>query len=103
MSSDSINLEALLLPNVFRILVTLLLTRGRHRIDLYHISDAIVISAAVCLLNDFGRFNVPHQLRLDDGSYFIADVIPEFLLLVGVTQYLTSAYSKEVNALIERN
>jgi hypothetical protein len=38
------------------------------------------------------------QLRSDNGSHFVADVIREFLILKG----LTLAYSKEENALVER-
>ena len=41
MSSDSIHLEALLLSNVSRILVTLLLTRGRHSINDDEIENVI--------------------------------------------------------------
>ena len=54
------------------------------------------------MLNHFGRFGAPYQLRSDDGPYFIADLIREFLLLIGVKHCLTLAYSKEENAIVER-
>ena len=40
--------------------------------------------------------------RSDNGSHFIADLIREFLLLIGVKECLTLAYSKEENAIVER-
>jgi transposase InsO family protein len=54
------------------------------------------------LLNYFGRFGAPLQLRTDNGPHFVADVIREYLLLVGTQLCLTLAYSKEENALVER-
>ena len=60
------------------------------------------ITAAECLLKHFGRFGAPYQLRSDNGPHFIADLIREFLLLIGVKHYLTLAYSKEENAIVER-
>ena len=71
-------------------------------VELYHTTDATALSAAECLLKHFGRFGAPHQLRSDNGPHFIAEVIRDFLLLVGVTRCLTLAYSKEENAIVER-
>ena len=71
-------------------------------VELYHTTDATALSAAECLLKYFGRFGAPHQLRSDNDPHFIAEVIREFLLLVGVKRCLTLAYSKEENAKVER-
>ena len=71
-------------------------------VELYHTTDATSLSAAECLLKHFGRFGAPHQLRSDNGPHFIADVIREFLHLVGVSHTLTLAYSKQGNAIVER-
>ena len=71
-------------------------------IELYHTLDATALSAAECLLKRFGRFGAPYQLRSDNGPHFIADLIREFLLLIGVKHCLTLAYSKEKNAVVER-
>ena len=65
-------------------------------VELYHTTDATALSA------HFGRFGAPHQLRSDNGPYFIADVIRETLFLVGVTHCLTLAYSKQENCIVER-
>ena len=71
-------------------------------VELYHTTDTTSLSAAECHLNHFGRFGAPHQLRSDNGPHFIGDIIREFLRLIGVTHTLTLAYSKEVNAIVER-
>ena len=63
----------------------------------------VALSAAECLLKHFGRIGAPYQLRSDNGSHFIADLIREFLLLIRVKHCLTLAYSKEENAIVEKN
>ena len=57
-------------------------------IKLHHTLDATALSAAECLLKYFGRFGAPYQLRSDNGPHFIADLIREFLLLIGVKYFL---------------
>jgi hypothetical protein len=71
-------------------------------IELFCTLDATALSTAKCLLQHFGRFGTPAQLRSDRGPHFIADVIKEFTELVGTQQNLTLAYSKEENAIVER-
>ena len=71
-------------------------------VELFHTIDATATSAAKCLFQHFGRFGSPYQLRSDNGPHFIADLIIEFLALVGVEHCLTLAYSKEENAIVER-
>ena len=68
----------------------------------YAIIDATAQSAAECLLQHSGRFGAPRQFRSDRGPHFIAEVIEQFLTLVGVEHELTLAYSKEENAIVER-
>ena len=71
-------------------------------VELFHTKDCTAISTANCLLQHFGRFGAPLQLRSDNGPHFIADVIKEFLSLIGIQHCLTLAYSKEENAIVER-
>ena len=52
--------------------------------------------------HNFGRIGAPRQLRSDRGPHFIAEVIEQFLTLVGVEHKLTLSYSKEENATVER-
>ena len=61
-------------------------------VELYHTTDATALSAAECLLKHFGCFGAPHQLRSYSGPHFIADIIREFLFLIGVSHTLTLAY-----------
>ena len=71
-------------------------------VELYATIDATAQSTAECLLQHFGRFGSPRQLRSDRGPHFIAEVIEQFLTHVGVEHELTLAYSKEENAIVER-
>jgi transposase InsO family protein len=71
-------------------------------VELHHTLDATALSAAQCLLKHFGRFGAPLQLRSDNRPHFVADVMREFLLLIGTQNCLTLAYSKEENAIVER-
>ena len=71
-------------------------------VELYVTDDCTALSAAACLLQHFGRFGAPHQLRSDNGPHFIADLIREFLSLIGVEHCLTLAYSKQENSIVER-
>ena len=70
--------------------------------ELYHTTDATVLSATECLLKHFGRFGAPQRRRSDNGPHYIADAIREFLNLIGVSHTLTLAYSKQENAIVER-
>ena len=71
-------------------------------VELFPTVDATAASAAQALLQHFGRFGAPHQLRSDNGPHFIADLIREFLSLIGTEHCLTLAYSKQENSIVER-
>ena len=71
-------------------------------VESYAIIDATAELRADCLLQHFGRFGTPRQLRSDRGPHLIAEVIELFLTLVDVEDELTLAYSKEENAMTER-
>lgn len=71
-------------------------------VELFATADATALSAATSLLQHFGRFGAPHQLRSDNGPHFVAEVIREFLSLIGIEHCLTLAYSKQENAIVER-
>ena len=71
-------------------------------VELFPTVDATALSAAQALLQHFGRFGAPHQLRSDNGPHFIADLIREFLSLIGTQHCLTLAYSKQENSIVER-
>lgn len=44
-------------------------------VELFPTTDCTAASAAQALLQHFGRFGAPHQLRSDNGPHFIADLI----------------------------
>jgi transposase InsO family protein len=71
-------------------------------IELFAVESASGENSAICLLQHFGRFGAPAQVRSDRGSHFVNSVIREFLTLIGTEHCLTLAYSKEENALVER-
>jgi transposase InsO family protein len=71
-------------------------------IELFAVDAATSESSAFCLLQHFGRFGAPSQVRSDRGSHFVNSLIREFLMLIGTEHCLTLAYSKEENALVER-
>ena len=65
--------------------ILLLVYNFTRLVELYHTTDATALSVTECLLKHFGRFGAPHQHRSDNGPHFIADIIREFLHLIGVT------------------
>ena len=42
-------------------------------VELFHIEDATALSIAKCLLQHFGHFGAPLQLRSDNGTHFISE------------------------------
>ena len=71
-------------------------------VELFAVDNVTGEATAVSLLEHFGRFGAPSQLRSDRGSHFVNALIREFLILVGTQHCLTLAYSKEENSLVER-
>ncbi len=71
-------------------------------VELFAVDAASGECTAISLLQHFGRFGAPTQIRSDRGSHFVNDLIREFLLLIGTEHCLTLAYSKEENSLVER-
>jgi RNase H-like domain found in reverse transcriptase/Integrase core domain len=64
-------------------------------VELYHTKDASALSTAQCLLKHLSRFGAPLQLRSDNRPHFNAEVIKEFLSLVGTQHCLILTHSKE--------
>ena len=71
--------------------------------ELFWCVDADAKSAADCLLAHFGRFGSPNMIRSDRGSHFANKLIKEFLDLCGTPHNFTLAYSKQENAIVERD
>ena len=71
-------------------------------VELYHSPNATSESAASSLLQHFGRYGAASQIQSDKGPHFVANLVKEFLRLVGSDHCLTLAYSKEENSIVER-
>jgi transposase InsO family protein len=71
-------------------------------IELFAVDAATGSSSALCLLQHFGHFGAPAQVRSDCGSHFVHSTIREFLMSIGTELCLTLSCSKEENALVER-
>jgi transposase InsO family protein len=69
-------------------------------IEIFPVDSATGEETAVALLQHFGRFGAPSQIRSNRGSHFVNSLIREFLLLIGTDHCLALAYSKEENSLV---
>jgi transposase InsO family protein len=72
-------------------------------LEVFAVERATGELATFSLLQHFGRFGAPAQIRSDRGSHFVNSVIREFLKMICTENCLTLAYSKEENALVERH
>lgn len=71
-------------------------------VELYAIPSLDARTCARCLINFTGRYGAPEYLLSDRGSQFVNGTIQEMLRLIGTTQILSLAYSKQENAIVER-
>lgn len=71
-------------------------------VELYSISDTSAAQAALALLQHIGRYGAPSQIRSDRGSQFVNETIAELLSCIGTEHCLSTAYSSEENAPVER-
>ena len=53
------------------------------------------------MIQHFGRFGTPEVVHTDRGTAFHNELIAELLRVAGTKQSLTTAYSKEENAIVE--
>ena len=67
-----------------------------------HSSHADAKETAIVLFEHFGRFGAPSQIMSDRGLHLVNQVISEFLAYVVTKHCLSIAYSKELNAIVER-
>jgi hypothetical protein len=71
-------------------------------VELFPTKSTTALETATCVFQHFGRFGTPEVVHTDRGTAFHNDLIAELLRLSGVEQSLTTAYSKEENAIVER-
>ena len=70
--------------------------------DLHPCSSTAAEGAADALLNFCGRYVTPLHFTTDSGSNFKSNLTSSLLERLGSDHFLTTAYSKEQNALVER-
>jgi len=70
--------------------------------ELYSVPDTSAEKAAIVLIQHVGRFGVPERFRTDQGTQFANKLISELAVLLGCHHDLTLAYSKQENAIVER-
>lgn len=71
-------------------------------VELFGVPDTSALSAAKVLIQHCGRFGIPAMIRSDRGSQFVNELIEQLMELFGTEHELTTAYSKEENAIVER-
>jgi len=69
---------------------------------LYASIDATALSAAKAPFLVTGLFGAPMQILSDNGPQYVHELIKELLYLMGSDHELTTAYSHQENALVER-
>jgi hypothetical protein len=71
-------------------------------VTLFPVKDGSAASSKSHLLWHFGQWHVPQEVIHDGGSEFSNADLTELLLLCGISERTTLAYSKEENAMVER-
>ena len=71
-------------------------------VDLYATKSTDAEAAADALLSFCGRYGTPMQFTTDSGTAFHNNLMRGLTTRLGVNHHLTSAYSKEQNAIVER-
>ena len=71
-------------------------------VDLYPTNSTKAEGAADALLSFVGRYATPLHFTTDGGSNFKSNLIRGLIERLGSDHYLTAAYSKEQNAIVER-
>ena len=70
--------------------------------DLYPAKSTNAMGAAQALLSFSGRYATPNCFCTDKGKSFANNIVKELTESLGVSHHFTPAYSKEQNAIVER-
>ena len=71
-------------------------------VELKATKDASAESAALLMLEVFGRYGPPLMVHSDNGQQYVAKLIKEFLKLLSVAQSTTLPYRPQANGICER-
>jgi hypothetical protein len=72
-------------------------------IDIYPVKSTDALEVADAFLQFCGRYPTPRTFRTDSGPAFKSHLIKGLIERLGADHFLTSAYSKEQNAIVERS
>ena len=70
-------------------------------VEIYRIKNNDALSTAEALYENYGRFGAPEELKSDNGSEYVNELIELFNERVGVKHNLTIPYSHEENGIVE--
>jgi len=70
-------------------------------VELYRTKNNDAMAAAKALLDHFGRFGIPTNIRTDQGREFRNELIENFMKLVGCEHTFSTADSHEENGIVE--
>jgi hypothetical protein len=71
-------------------------------VELYPVRSTDAITAAKTLLHFVGRFGIPSTILSDNGTQFVNNTCDELTKLLRISHKLTTPYSHEENAIVER-
>ena len=71
-------------------------------VELFPLKSTEAYDTAIALHQHVGRFGLPHSIQMDNGKQFVNNTISELFALMGTNRKLTTAYSKQENAIVER-
>jgi hypothetical protein len=71
-------------------------------VELFPLKSTEAKETAIALHQHVGRYGLPHSIQSDRGKQFVNALISELFTAIGTKQKLTTAYSKQENAIVER-
>lgn len=71
-------------------------------VEMFALSNLTADSVANALMEHFGRFGIPSQIKTDNGTEFINQTIKSIIRLIGSSYLRTIPHSHEENGLVER-
>ena len=72
-------------------------------IEMYPVKELTAFQASTAIINHCGRYGFADQIVTDNGTLFINEIIEQVMLILGTQHYVTMAYSKQENAIVERS
>ena len=101
--SVSVDYIESLVPDAFNNnMIIVIIDNFSRFVDLYPTQSTDAMGAADALLKFTGRYATPNSFRTDSGLNFKSALVTGLIKTLGSDHELTTAYSKEENALVER-